>query len=567
MISSGTEQPVQSVSPPIETVRGVKALLRLDTREIRVNGKASHDDEINVSAVRQQLCKILDSRTFRMSKRLCAFLEFSVTETLEGRFESITAPTVAIEVFNKGRELDLKSEGLVRVQARQLRLKLSSYYEEEGHEDPIRISIPQGGYAASFDRKHSGGLVPLHAEKDDSDELVPPKGVAIFVTAVDCHSDETIAKEIAGTISHDIAAAMAPFPDFEICDVSFSQSLTKKIRAPSLTLHGNLTWEGSEGHFTVALQDSGSQEIIWSSQYVVEGWQERLSVARRVAVAVASPSGAVAARQAHALKNDGNNADDETAIIFEINNYASRPNIGQNIKLRKTIDRLLSQPATIKPRLWAASSLLLMDAARYRYDQKTPQDTLLDDSLDAARTAVSLGPDCSYCWCMLSGIYYERREFERSDAAAKTALELNPNNTDAMMLFGMHLWNCDRIEDGLKLIEEAFYLNTRPPTWYYLARAHELIRNGQFNDALRAVAHVEMGDFFWPSLLEAAIFGHIKDAKNFLRSFKKVNSVAPWILANLSDVLEDTPFPNTFRGNLIDGIDLGIQFTDANKKS
>ena len=107
---------------------------------------------INDAEIRHQLGRIITSATFRQSDRLRAFLKFSVTETLAGRNTSISAPTVAVEVFGEGRELDQKSESLVRVQARQLRLKLVQYYDTEGVDDPIRIEIPAGGYVSTFRR-------------------------------------------------------------------------------------------------------------------------------------------------------------------------------------------------------------------------------------------------------------------------------------------------------------------------------------------------------------------------------------------------------------------------------
>ena len=47
---------------------------------------------------------------------------------------------------------------IVRVQARRLRMRLASYYEDEGHSDQIVIELPKGGYAPNF--KNSAGAGP-----------------------------------------------------------------------------------------------------------------------------------------------------------------------------------------------------------------------------------------------------------------------------------------------------------------------------------------------------------------------------------------------------------------------
>ncbi len=546
-------------SPQNES-KGIAFLSHVDDDEVKSRGVNRHiDDDVNVSAVRQQLCRILDSRTFRQSKRLCAFLEFSVTETLAGRSKSITAPTVAIEVFSKGQELDLKSEGLVRVQARQIRLKLSSYYEDEGKDDPIRISMPQGGYSAAFERRSGDGEVLQHHAKNDDDELSPPEGVPIYVTAADATSSDPLAADIAAAIPHDIAAAMALFPDFEICDVSYSRDASKKIQPPSMTLNGNLTWDNGHGHYTASLQDTRTHEIFWSRQYKVDDWEGRLDVARRIAVAIASPSGAVAARRAHAMKTGADSADEATALVFQVSRYASRPNAAEHARLKNLVDEFVARGDVINPRIWAAVSLLKLDSARFRYSSEASREELMEASLSAARRAVTLGPDCSYCWCMLSGVYHEIRDFVRFEAAAQTALQLNPNNADAMAIVGTQLWENGRIDEGLKLIDEAFAINDQPPSWYFFLRVHEAIRKADFAEGLRAVAHIEMSDFFWPSLLEASIYGHLQDAQRFNRAFENVKSLAPWMLENLNEIFDQTPFPEAFKVNLLKGLELGQQ--------
>ena len=86
---------------------------------------------------------------------------------------------------------------------------------------------------------------------------------------------------------------------------------------------------------------------------------------------------------------------------------------------------------------------------------------------------------------------------------------------------------------------------------------HEAIRKADFAEGLRAVAHIELSDFFWPSLLEASIYGHLQDAQRFNRAFENVKSLAPWMLENLKEIFDQTPFPEAFRVNLLKGLELG----------
>lgn len=102
------------------------------------------------TAVRVQLERILASPLFTGSKRLTAFLRFTVERALAGRVDEIKEYQVGAEVYQRGPHFDPKVDNIVRVEANRLRAKLRDYYENGGREDPIRIEIPKGAYAPVF---------------------------------------------------------------------------------------------------------------------------------------------------------------------------------------------------------------------------------------------------------------------------------------------------------------------------------------------------------------------------------------------------------------------------------
>jgi len=81
---------------------------------------------------RQQLARILASRTFHQADRLKRFISFIVEETLAGRGTQLKEFVLGLEVFGKDARFDPRTDPLVRVQARRLRLRLASYYLDEG---------------------------------------------------------------------------------------------------------------------------------------------------------------------------------------------------------------------------------------------------------------------------------------------------------------------------------------------------------------------------------------------------------------------------------------------------
>ena len=101
-------------------------------------------------SVRQQLTRILASKTFSQVDRLKRFVNFIVDETVEGRGSDLKEYVIGVQVFGKEPSFDPRTDPIVRVQARRLRTRLARYYRDEGNSDEIVVDLPKGGYAPVF---------------------------------------------------------------------------------------------------------------------------------------------------------------------------------------------------------------------------------------------------------------------------------------------------------------------------------------------------------------------------------------------------------------------------------
>ena len=112
------------------------------------DGRAIQDS----ASVRAQLDLILASPEFLAPERGRRFLQYIVEETLEGRSEQLKAYTIAQAVFGRDASFDAQSDPVVRIEAGRIRRALERYYLVCGRNDPIRITVPKGGYAPHFSR-------------------------------------------------------------------------------------------------------------------------------------------------------------------------------------------------------------------------------------------------------------------------------------------------------------------------------------------------------------------------------------------------------------------------------
>ncbi len=105
---------------------------------------------ISREAALDALRRVLASQAFANASRLRELLTFVARRTLDPEPGRLKEQEVGGAVYGRDLSYDPHNDPVVRVAARQLRFKLADYYAAEGQADPVRISLPKGGYAVAF---------------------------------------------------------------------------------------------------------------------------------------------------------------------------------------------------------------------------------------------------------------------------------------------------------------------------------------------------------------------------------------------------------------------------------
>ena len=116
---------------------------------------------------RSELENILRSLLFQRSERPSQFLRYICEKSFAGESSQINEHLIGIEVFGRGANYSPTEDSIVRRTAYTLRHKLDEYYSREGQSDSILISLPQGHYVPSFQRR-SDEQVFSHADHQTS---------------------------------------------------------------------------------------------------------------------------------------------------------------------------------------------------------------------------------------------------------------------------------------------------------------------------------------------------------------------------------------------------------------
>ena len=101
---------------------------------------------------RAELEIVLDA--LARNPRLANLLRYLADRYLQGKSAEITEYNIATEVFGRSRtSFDGSTDSIARVEAHRLRKWLKDYYEKQGRDHPIHISVPHRSYIPEFIRR------------------------------------------------------------------------------------------------------------------------------------------------------------------------------------------------------------------------------------------------------------------------------------------------------------------------------------------------------------------------------------------------------------------------------
>ncbi|MCC7132085.1 MAG: tetratricopeptide repeat protein [Gemmatimonadales bacterium] len=105
---------------------------------------------VSAAAIATLVDRIAASPGFVASEQLTRFLRHVVAEALAGRGARLREQAIGVAVFGRPVDYDPTVDSVVRVQARQLRFKLTEYFATHGKAEPVEITIPKGTYLPTF---------------------------------------------------------------------------------------------------------------------------------------------------------------------------------------------------------------------------------------------------------------------------------------------------------------------------------------------------------------------------------------------------------------------------------
>ena len=137
----------------------------------------------------QLVLRIAGSQSFARTERLRKFLLFVCRKALLGQEEEISEQAIGVSVFDRTSTFNPGDDSIVRSNARLLRQRLESYFENEGRGEWRRVTIPKGGYIPLFENVPAipHGPAPFRGpvpEPEPERRLSPGRGAVIAAVLV-----------------------------------------------------------------------------------------------------------------------------------------------------------------------------------------------------------------------------------------------------------------------------------------------------------------------------------------------------------------------------------------------
>ncbi len=242
----------------------------------RVSGSALHvSASPSPDQIRAQVDKILASRLFARSERLCRFLRFCVDQTLDEKSDQLKEQLVGVEVFDRKGDYDPRTDPIVRVEARRLRSKLKAYYTSSGRSDCLLIELPKGAYVPCF-RMRSVGQPATQQVRPQPIPSSSAEEPSIAVLPFTNLTPEADADYFSDGLTEELIHLLTRIPQLRV--VAWSSMSQLRGREKDLAgirqelkvatvLRGSVRRTPARVRVTAQLIDTASGNYLWSEAY------------------------------------------------------------------------------------------------------------------------------------------------------------------------------------------------------------------------------------------------------------------------------------------------------------
>ncbi len=106
----------------------------------------------------QLVLRIVASRYFKKSQKMREFLLYVCEKSLTECKDEIREQQIGASVFGRKPDYNPSEDSIVRTEAWEMRKRLEKYFQSEGRDEPVILTIPKGSYLPVFRTREEAAL-------------------------------------------------------------------------------------------------------------------------------------------------------------------------------------------------------------------------------------------------------------------------------------------------------------------------------------------------------------------------------------------------------------------------
>ncbi len=353
--------------------------------------------------------------------------------------------------------------------------------------------------------------------------LAMPKGPSIAVLAFTNLSGDPKQEYFADGVTEQIITELTRFRELFV--IARNSTFRYKGQAVDVrqvgrdlgaryVLEGSIRRAAQTIRVTAQLLDARSGAHLWAENFERQLTAANIlaiqdSISERVVGAIAGADGVVSRVTFEQAKGKAAASMDAYECVLRWYDY-QRGSIApqEHLRVRECLERAVKLDPNYAD-AWAMLSWVYVEEYQQGFN---PRPNALGRALDAARRAIDLAPTHQRSYDALANVYFFRKDLDAFYSLAERTVALNPNNASTLAEMGTLIvfssWTIPTRRDrGLAMVKKAMALNPSYPIWYHFPVAWIHWWKGEHDKALAEAKLIDLPDYFWTHMLQAAIYG------------------------------------------------------------
>jgi adenylate cyclase len=491
--------------------------------------RSDFEHQLSVEEIRSQLDRILRHPEFVATKRMRNLFTHLVEETLAGNARTLKGYTIAIDVFGRDEDFDAARDPVVRVQASRLRQALERYYFIAGGDDPIRIDIPKGGYAAVFSAGPAGAG-GADAGSYRSPEVVAATQPSVLVKPLQDYTRNPGLAYLGIGLATELAIELGNCGDLSVM-LSGHESLDRAAPAfmPDFTVEGSVFAEGKSVKVIVQLVSSASGQQLWADTVKATlDEADLLSFQEKAATAIAAHIGGGQGVIFRTLSDSPQHSSALASVSYRaiLKGYTYQQHVNGET-YRAALEALHDARARDPDQGLVATLLALLYTDNISLEFFDIEQTPLDDALLLARAGTRNHPGNQLCRLVLARALMIADDLDAALEEVRAAHALRPDSLLFMDGVGYMMCLLGDWELGVRLADTAIRDNPHHHPYVRYAIWLNLFRKGEYAAALVESEWLKTFGYFWDPLSRAATLGQLGRTRQCTKAVDELLAIKP----------------------------------------